>query len=68
MQLDRLDSQTRDGESEREKNDGGRPMTLDPTQKSAPHVNLEQADGQSLAIDRLWRDRTVVLVFLRHFG
>ena len=43
-------------------------MTLDPTQKSAPNVSLEQADGQTLAIDRLWQDRTVVLVFLRHFG
>ena len=43
-------------------------MTLDPIDRSAPNVSLEQADGQSIAIDRLWQHRTVVLVFLRHFG
>ena len=43
-------------------------MTLSSVREVAPDVSLERADGQSVSLDRLWRERTVVLVFLRHFG
>jgi len=43
-------------------------MTLNSVHEVAPIVSLEQADGQSVSLDRLWQERTVVLVFLRHFG
>lgn len=34
----------------------------------APDVPVELADGSSTRLSRLWRDATLVLVFLRHFG
>ena len=43
-------------------------MTLQLVRQSAPEVSFDQADGERVAGNQLWRDRTVVLVFLRHFG
>lgn len=32
-------------------------------------IELEDsASGQSVALEALWQDQTVVLIFLRHFG
>ena len=43
-------------------------MTLHSLHELAPSIRLEQADRQSISVDGLWQERTVVLVFLRHFG
>lgn len=34
----------------------------------APDAAVELADGSSTRLSRLWRDATLILVFLRHFG
>ncbi|HEY6417899.1 MAG TPA: hypothetical protein VIX59_02755 [Candidatus Binataceae bacterium] len=34
----------------------------------APDVRLRDSNGQTLALSELWRERPLVLVFLRHFG
>lgn len=31
-------------------------------------IALEDADGRTRRLGELWRDRPVVLVFIRHFG
>ena len=31
-------------------------------------IELEDIDGQRFRLGELWQDRTVVLVFIRHFG
>jgi hypothetical protein len=35
---------------------------------AAAAAEVEDLDGRRLRLDSLWRARTVVLVFLRHFG
>ncbi|MGH0031958.1 MAG: hypothetical protein ACQGVC_19380 [Myxococcota bacterium] len=31
-------------------------------------IELQDPDGRSVPLSTLWRDRPVVLVFIRHFG
>jgi hypothetical protein len=31
-------------------------------------IELEDIDGERIRLGALWQDRTVVLVFIRHFG
>ena len=31
-------------------------------------IELEEADGERARLETLWRERPVVLVFIRHFG
>lgn len=31
-------------------------------------IELEDIDGERIRLGTLWQDRTVVLVFIRHFG
>jgi peroxiredoxin len=42
-------------------------MVLQPGQP-APSVTFARSDGADVALSDLYRDRTVVLAFLRHFG
>ena len=42
-----------------------KPATIDP---AAAGAEVEDLDGSRRRLDSLWRERTVVLVFLRHFG
>jgi peroxiredoxin len=35
---------------------------------SAPDIVVQDATGKNLHLSELWRERTLVLVFLRHFG
>jgi len=34
----------------------------------APDVRLHDSNGAAIALSDLWRERPLVLVFLRHFG
>jgi hypothetical protein len=34
----------------------------------APDAELQDATGQGFKLSERWRDRPLVLVFLRHFG
>lgn len=34
----------------------------------APDIIVQDTAGTSLRLSALWRDRVLVLVFLRHFG
>jgi hypothetical protein len=34
----------------------------------APDVTFGRSGGSTVALSELWRDRPVVLAFLRHFG
>lgn len=38
------------------------------TSKRLAPITLETAEGSHRTLGSLWEDRTVVLVFLRHFG
>lgn len=31
-------------------------------------IELENVEGESIRLGALWQDKTVVLVFIRHFG
>ena len=42
-----------------------KPATID---AAAAAAEVEDLDGSRHRLDSLWRERTVVLVFLRHFG
>jgi len=42
-------------------------MTLR-TGQPAPDVTFGRSDGADVALGSLWREGTVVLAFLRHFG
>lgn len=35
---------------------------------AAAAARVKDLDGGEIALGELWRERTVVLVFLRHFG
>jgi len=41
---------------------------LTPCNEKARDVALERADGSELRLSEVWRDRPLVLFFLRHFG
>jgi hypothetical protein len=43
-------------------------MAFEELDQRAQDVALERADGSEVQLSRLWNDRTLVLVFLRHFG
>ena len=45
----------------------GRVMTLQTGQR-APEVTFGRGDGSDVALADLYREGTVVLAFLRHFG
>ncbi len=34
----------------------------------APDLRLRDSTGEEIALSSLWRERPLVLVFLRHFG
>ena len=34
----------------------------------APHIQVVNADGETIELSSLWADKPVVLSFLRHFG
>ena len=36
--------------------------------KRLENVNVLDADGRAVRLGDLWRDQTVVLAFIRHFG
>jgi peroxiredoxin len=36
--------------------------------QNAPDIRVTDAAGTSFSLYELWRDRPLVLVFLRHFG
>lgn len=36
--------------------------------QSVHGLTVQNLDGEAVAMDSLWQDRKVVLVFLRHFG
>jgi peroxiredoxin len=43
-------------------------MTMVEVGDTAPDVTLRDARGEAVTLSSLWRERTLVLVFLRHFG
>jgi hypothetical protein len=36
--------------------------------KRLENINVLDPDGQTVRLGDLWRDQTVVLAFIRHFG
>jgi len=36
--------------------------------EAAAHAKIRDLDGAEHELEELWRDKPVVLVFLRHFG
>jgi len=36
--------------------------------KRLEHINVLDPDGQAVRLGDLWRNQTVVLAFIRHFG
>ncbi|MFO7494334.1 MAG: hypothetical protein R6X05_01720 [Desulfobacterales bacterium] len=41
---------------------------MDQKHPSAPDPQVTLADGAETRLSRLWQERPLVLVFLRHFG
>lgn len=36
--------------------------------RPAPDIHFLDEDGREIPLSELWREKTTVLVFLRHFG
>ena len=43
-------------------------MSVDVGEPELDHVKLFDIDGDSVTVESIWRGRTTLFVFLRHYG